>query len=57
MVYPIMVKIMKEALISVSSITKKPRSIDKNKQKWYNRSARKIAENSKKACTWGGAYV
>ena len=42
---------------SVSSITKKPRSIDKNKQKWYNRSARKIAENSKKACTWGGAYV
>ena len=42
---------------SLSSTTPKARNIDKNKQKWYNRSARKIAETSKKACTSGGAYV
>ncbi|MDD6991105.1 MAG: hypothetical protein PUI48_04680 [Oscillospiraceae bacterium] len=42
---------------SLSSTPPKARNIDKNKQKWYNRSARKIAETSKKACTSGGAYV
>ena len=42
---------------SLPSTTHNPRNIDKNEQKWYNRSARKKAENSKKACTCGGAYV
>lgn len=30
---------------------KKRRSIEKNDQTWYNRSARKKVENEKKACT------
>ena len=38
-------------IISLSSTTHNYRNIDKNKQKWYNRSARKKAEKSKKACT------
>ena len=40
-----------DALISLSPTTHNYRNIDKNKQKWYNRSARKKAEKSKKACT------
>ena len=39
------------SLNSLSSTTHNYRNIDKNKQKWYNRSARKKAEKSKKACT------
>ena len=38
-------------ITSLSSTTHNYRNIDKNKQKWYNRSARKKAEKSKKACT------
>ena len=44
-------------IFSLSSTTHNFRNIDKNKQKRYNRSARKKAEKSKKACTRGGAYV
>ena len=44
-------KCKQEHLISLSSTTHNYRNIDKNKQKWYNRSARKKAEKSKKACT------
>ena len=32
-----------QILFSLSSITSKARNIDKNRQKWYNRSARTIA--------------
>ena len=35
--------VLNDNLISLSSITSKARNIDKNRQKWYNRSARKIA--------------
>lgn len=38
-------------IINLSSTTHALRNIDKNKQKWYNKSARKKAEKSKKACT------
>ena len=44
-------------IISVSSTTRKARNIDKYRQKWYNISARKIAETRKKACTRGGVNV
>ena len=46
-----------EKLYSVSSTTRKARNIDKYRQKWYNISARKIAETRKKACTRGGVNV
>ena len=38
-------------VFSLSPTTHNYRNIDKNKQKWYNRSAREKAEKSKKACT------
>ena len=38
-------------IISLSPTTHNYRNIDKNKQKWYNRSAREKAEKSKKTCT------
>lgn len=38
-------------LNSLSPTTHNFRNIDKNKQKWYNRRARKKTEKSKKACT------
>ena len=44
-------------VFSVSSTTRKARNIDKYRQKWYNISARKIAETRKKACTRGGVNV
>lgn len=40
-----------DKILSLSSTTHNFRNIDKNKQKRYNRSARKKAEKSKKACT------
>lgn len=46
-----------KSLNSLSPTTPKAWNIDKNRQKWYNRSAMKKTKSWKKACTWGEAYV
>ncbi len=44
-------------VLSLSSKTRQPGSIDKREEKWYNKSARKKGEKSKKACSLGERYV